>query len=146
MKIPKSPMPQKEKIMKKIKKTLENQGETELKLDLKKLATELSERREKAITEENITQLKAAALEIVDRFDINNNRTVFRTNDRDSGRDEYFFDSAENTHCFLEEGALDSDGKLLKPARLAINKIGHAMHDLNPEFEAFCKNRFWRNK
>ena len=52
MKIPKSPMPQKEKIMKKIKKTLENQGETELKLDLKKLATELSERREKAITEE----------------------------------------------------------------------------------------------
>ena len=52
MKMPKSPMPQKEKIMKKIKKTLENQSETESKVDLKKLATELSERRETAIAEE----------------------------------------------------------------------------------------------
>ena len=52
MKIPKSPMPQKEKIMKKIKKTLDSRGNTESKVDLKKLATELSERREKAIAEE----------------------------------------------------------------------------------------------
>lgn len=52
MKIPKNPMPQKEKIMKKIKKTLDSQGETESKVDLKKLATELSERREKSIAEE----------------------------------------------------------------------------------------------
>ncbi|MGB5486919.1 MAG: phytanoyl-CoA dioxygenase family protein, partial [Lysobacterales bacterium] len=59
--------------------------------------------------------------------------------DRDSGRDDYFFDSAENVHCFLEEGALGHDGELLKPARLAINKIGHAMHDLNPVFKTFCQ-------
>ena len=52
MKIPKSPMPQKEKIIKNIKKTLDSQGETESKVDLKKLAIELSERREKAIAEE----------------------------------------------------------------------------------------------
>ncbi len=52
MKIPKSPMPQKEKIMKKIKKTLEKQGETESKVDLEKLATELSERKERSLLEE----------------------------------------------------------------------------------------------
>ena len=52
MKIPKSPMPQKGKIMKKMKSTLEKQEETESKIDLKKLAAELSERREKAISEE----------------------------------------------------------------------------------------------
>lgn len=93
---------------------------------------------ENAITAKDIEQLKAAALEIVDNFDINSNRSVFKTSDRDSGRDDYFFNSAENIHCFLEEDALDKGGNLLKPARLAINKIGHAMHDLNPSFKAFC--------
>jgi len=94
---------------------------------------------EKAIAATDIAKLKAAALEIVDNFDIDNNRTVFKTSDRDSGRDDYFFNSAEDIHCFLEEDALDKDGNLLKPARLAINKIGHAMHDLNPAFEEFCR-------
>jgi len=94
---------------------------------------------ERAIAEEDIAKLKAAALEIVDNFDIDNNRTVFKTTDRDSGRDDYFFNSAESTRCFLEEDALDEDGNLLKPAHLAINKIGHAMHDLNPAFKAFCR-------
>jgi phytanoyl-CoA hydroxylase len=94
---------------------------------------------EKALPEQEIDQLKAAALEIVDQFDIDQHRTVFQTNDRDSGRDDYFFDSAENVHCFLEEDALDKDGNLVKPPRLAINKIGHAMHDLNPAFNSFCQ-------
>lgn len=94
---------------------------------------------EKAIPKEDIDKLKAAALEIVDNFDIDNNRTVFKTSDRDSGRDDYFFNSAENIHCFLEEDALDEDENLLKPARLAINKIGHALHDLNPSCKAFCR-------
>ena len=94
---------------------------------------------EKAIEKSVIENLKTAALQIVDDFDIDRHRTVFTTADRDSGRDDYFFDSAENIHCFLEEGALDQDGKLLKPANLAINKIGHAMHDLHPVFKEFCR-------
>ena len=94
---------------------------------------------EEAITKTRIDEIKSAALQIVDEFDINRHRAVFTTSDRDSGRDDYFFDSAEAVHCFLEEGALNSEGKLLKPPRLAINKIGHAMHDLNPVFKAFCQ-------
>jgi len=94
---------------------------------------------ENAIDQQDIEKLKAAALGIVDNFDIDNNRTVFKTSDRDSGRDDYFFNSAENVHCFLEEDALDKDGDLIKPAYLAINKIGHAMHDLNPVFKTFCQ-------
>lgn len=92
-----------------------------------------------AIKKSEIEKIKTAALQIVDDFDINKHRSVFTTSDRDSGRDDYFFDSAENIHCFLEEDALDRDGQLVKPARLAINKIGHAMHDLNPVFSAFCR-------
>ena len=94
---------------------------------------------ENAIAKVDIDKLKTAALQIVDDFDINKHRTVFTTSDRDGGRDDYFFDSAEAIHCFLEEGALDQDGVLLKPARLAINKIGHAMHDLDPVFRDFCR-------
>ena len=94
---------------------------------------------ENVIPAVNLAELKSAALKIVDDFDISKHRSVFSTSDRDSGRDDYFYDSAENIHCFLEEGAIDADGALIKPARLAINKIGHAMHDLNPAFRDFCR-------
>lgn len=94
---------------------------------------------ESFFSSEEISSVRDAATGIVDEFDINTHRTVFRTNDRDSGRDEYFFDSAQAVHCFLEEGALDSDGELNRPKELAINKIGHAMHDLVPAFTKFCR-------
>lgn len=92
-----------------------------------------------AIAKEHIMRLRTAALDIVDNFDINQHRSVFSTRHRDSGRDDYFYQSSENIHCFLEEDALDENGNLLKPTRLAINKIGHAMHDLHPEFKRFCR-------
>jgi phytanoyl-CoA hydroxylase len=90
-----------------------------------------------------LERLKQAALGIVDEFDIDKHRSVFSTRDRDAGRDDYFYQSAEGIHCFLEEDALDTHGHLQKPARLAINKIGHALHDLDPVFKAFCsQSRF----
>lgn len=83
--------------------------------------------------------IRRAALRIVDGFDIDRHRTVFSTKDQRHAQDRYFLDSAEAVHCFLEEDALDSAGRLLKPKELAINKIGHALHDLVPEFNAFCR-------
>lgn len=94
---------------------------------------------ENAVDPRDIAKLKSAALQIVDQFDIEKNRAVFTTRDRDAGRDDYFFDSAEKCHCFLESGALNDEGELTRPARLAINKIGHAMHDLDPAFKHFCQ-------
>ena len=88
---------------------------------------------------QEISALRQAALEIVADFDIDRHRTVFQTNDRDAGRDDYFFDSAEAVHCFLEEGALNKAGELIRPKSLAINKIGHAMHDRVPQFTRFCR-------
>ena len=94
---------------------------------------------ENAFSAQEIASLKNAALEIVADFDANAHRTVFTTSDRDAGRDDYFFDSAEAVHCFLEEGALNEEGELIRPKELAINKIGHAMHDLIPAFGDFCR-------
>jgi phytanoyl-CoA hydroxylase len=41
--------------------------------------------------------------------------------------------------CFFEEEALDADGRLVVPKARSINKIGHAMHDLDPVFSAYSK-------
>ena len=94
---------------------------------------------EDAFTTGSVAALREAAAEIVADFDIDRHRTVFATTDRDAGRDDYFFDSAERVHCFLEEGALDAEGELTCPRGMAINKIGHAMHDLVPGFTCFCR-------
>lgn len=91
------------------------------------------------IAAEKLAAIRGAALAIVDRFDPEAERTVFTTRDRDAGRDDVFFASAEGVRCFLEEGARDAGGRLVCPPRLAINKIGHALHDLVPEFRAFCR-------
>lgn len=94
---------------------------------------------ENALSEQDIASLKQAAMGIVADFDAEQQRTVFKTTDRDAGRDDYFFDSAETVNCFLEEGALDENGELNRPKEVSINKIGHAMHDLVPEFTRFCR-------
>jgi phytanoyl-CoA hydroxylase len=94
---------------------------------------------EAAIPAPALQTIREAAARIVADFDIDRQRTVFTTQDRDRGRDRYFMDSAEAVHCFLEEGALDAAGRLNRPRERAINKIGHALHDLVPEFTAFCR-------
>ena len=94
---------------------------------------------ERVIGEQWISDIRAAAGRIVEAFDSDSHRSVFSTRDQDKGRDRYFFESSEQVHCFLEEDAMDPNGALLKPKHLAINKIGHAMHDLVPEFTAFCR-------
>ena len=94
---------------------------------------------ENAVGERDIAALRQSATDIVSDFDVDQHRTVFTTTDRDAGRDDYFFDSAEAVHCFLEEGALNEDGELNRPKELAINKIGHALHDLVPAFTDFCR-------
>lgn len=94
---------------------------------------------DRLIEEAELEKLRAAANRIVDDFDSTKNRTVFSTRDRDKGRDQYFLDSAENISCFLEADALDEDGNLCQPKHRSINKIGHAMHDLDPAFTHFAR-------
>ncbi len=88
--------------------------------------------------EAEVASLRERALAIVEAFDAHGHRSVFST--RDQARrsaDATFLASAEGIQCFFEEEAFDDLGRLQVPKAQAINKIGHAMHDLDPVFQRF---------
>lgn len=93
-------------------------------------------------TATEVAALRQRALEIVDAFDAGSHRAIFSTSDqarRAASAD--FLASAEGIQCFFEEEAFDADGLLRQAKALSINKIGHALHDLDPVFAAFSRGR-----
>lgn len=81
--------------------------------------------------------LRAAALEIVDEFEVPARPNVFTTKEQTRVSDREFLASGRGVWCFFEEDAFGDDGALRQEKSLSINKIGHAMHDLVPAFTEF---------
>ncbi len=66
--------------------------------------------------------------------------TVFTADGRAlHAAERYFLTSGEAIRCFFEAGAFDAAGRLRADAHLCLNKLGHAMHDLDPLFDAFSR-------
>lgn len=86
---------------------------------------------------DQIAALRAQALAIVEAFDPAAGSGVFSTQDQSRTSDDWFLGSAADVRCFFEEEAFAADGSLRQPKALSINKIGHALHDLDPVFERF---------
>jgi phytanoyl-CoA hydroxylase len=81
--------------------------------------------------------LRETAAKIVADFDPNSTRSVFSTEDHSKTRDDYFLSSGDKVRCFFEEDAFDEEGNLNQDKALSINKIGHALHQLVPQFKTF---------
>jgi phytanoyl-CoA hydroxylase len=77
---------------------------------------------------------------MVDEWEPSEHRSVFTTNEQERASNREFLDSGATTWCFFEEAAFGPDGELTQPKELSINKIGHAQHDLDDEFEHFAYN------
>ena len=83
--------------------------------------------------------LRARADDLVASFDPGTVRSVFTTNEQTRRTDEHFLGSGDQVRFFFEELALAPDGDLTVPKARAINKIGHALHDLEPVFDRFSR-------
>ncbi|HVQ02068.1 MAG TPA: phytanoyl-CoA dioxygenase family protein, partial [Burkholderiaceae bacterium] len=90
---------------------------------------------------QEIDALRQRAAQIVDGFDPDAGSGVFSTHSQ--AADAWFLGSADGVRCFFEEEAFDSAGRLRQPKRLSINKIGHALHDIDPVFDAFSHGPAW---
>ena len=84
-------------------------------------------------------RLRARALELVDAFDPSAVRSVFSTTGQQQLDDDYFIDSGDKIRFFLENDAFDEHGELRQTKEQCLNKMGHAMHDLDPVFDAFSR-------
>jgi len=84
--------------------------------------------------------LKRAAKRIVDEFDPASTSAIFTTKDHSIMRDDYFLNSSDKIRCFFEEDAFDENGRLNQDKSLSINKIGHALHQLEPAFVQFAED------
>jgi phytanoyl-CoA hydroxylase len=77
--------------------------------------------------------LQARAARLVAGFDPGPARIAFSTRDQGHARARYFRESGGAIRFFFEEEATD------QPAPLALNKIGHALHDLDPVFDRISR-------
>ena len=82
-------------------------------------------------------RLRARAVDIVDEWEPSEQRSVFTTSEQERNSDAEFLASGSTIWCFFEEDAFGPDGELAQPKELSINKIGHAQHDLDDEFQQF---------
>jgi phytanoyl-CoA hydroxylase len=86
-------------------------------------------------------ELRERALELArERVPPPGEATVFRADGASPhAAAEYFLTSGEAIRCFFEKDAFDASGRLRAEAHLCLNKLGHAMHDLDPVFDAFSR-------
>ena len=88
---------------------------------------------------EECLALKRRALELVDDFDPDEVRSVFSTTRQTQLDDTYFIESGDKIRFFLEDDAYDESGQLRQSKEDSLNKMGQAMHDLDPVFDQFSR-------
>lgn len=80
------------------------------------------------------------AEELSHDFNYEGHPSVFQTSDQSKTTDEYFLNSGGNISFFFEKDAFNEQGRLKNDIFHSLNKIGHALHDLDPAFNSFSRS------
>jgi len=87
------------------------------------------------LSSEETSSLLTRSKELLDEFNVDDHPlTKFTTGDDNHVGDDYFLTSGDKIRYFLEEDAINSEGKLVVEKQKSVNKIGHALHELDPAF------------
>jgi len=84
--------------------------------------------------------LRERIAKLVNEFDPTGLFSIFTTREQNRIADDYFMGSSDKIRFFFEENAFNPDGTLKQEKSRSINKIGHALHDLDPVFNKFSRN------
>jgi phytanoyl-CoA hydroxylase len=94
---------------------------------------------EKFLSVDDCDRLRERTLELIDKFDPRSVQSVFSAMEQTLIGDKYFEQSGDKIRFFFEQGAFDDNGDLKQSKEDSLNKIGHAMHDLDPVFDSFSR-------
>ena len=89
------------------------------------------------VSDESCLQLINRMQNLIDHFDPLEVKTIFSTKDNRHAKNLYFLESGDKIRFFFEEGAVNEQGELKYDKSLCINKVGHALHTLDPVFRDF---------
>ena len=81
------------------------------------------------------------ARDLINDFDPFSIQSIFDTKNQEHVDDSYFLESGDKIRFFFEDKAFDHSGNLINKKELVINKIGHALHDLDDEFYQFSHRK-----
>ena len=85
-------------------------------------------------------ELIRQARELSGSYNFEGHPSVFQTTDQAKTTDDYFLNSGDRISFFFEKDAFDNSGKLKNDLFHSLNKIGHALHDLDPVFNSFSRS------
>jgi phytanoyl-CoA hydroxylase len=94
------------------------------------------------VSHEACDLLRSRAMELVQDFEPREVASIFSTREQNRLIDSYFLESGDKIRFFFEEDAFLPDGTLKQTKERSINKIGHALHELDSEFSAFSRAPF----